>query len=185
VNNTYVNNDPLFARPERYSFNVRHAQHPLEQFTPHLREQLKELIPGPDKNAWGKVSYDVPGTAAGSWFLESAPKDEEVFTTSYVHTQLFLGELAYAPDTRIINVGTAFEKEGEQPVRMVLGVEETDWENITPSKGLVQLKIYNITREAEPGTKENGSLLLEMLDEWFNTHAGLTVFTEDARIYIR
>lgn len=191
VFNTFINHDDLFARPERYPFLMRHSQHPIAQFTPALQEQLKLRIPGPNKNDWGRTSYDVKGTAAGAWFLDSAPRNVDVFISTNEYTQLYLGRLVYLPETRIINSGTPFEKDGVQPVRMVVGADQTDWADITPESGVVQLKIYNMSAEAKQGIYENGSLLIEMTDdetlriEWFNTHNTISAFTEASRLYVR
>lgn len=137
----------------------------------------------------GRLSYDVPGTGSGYWFLEGTPVKES-FCACQTQKHLFLGTLQERDDTQIMSVGETWPAQGN----FILATDPSAprWTDVTAASGIVALPGWNLNRDGSPNYDfANGTVLLEVLPdqrvriEWFDTHDQVSVFTSEARIYER
>ena len=188
--NYHIENE--FISEERYAPPLKHAQHPIDQFTEPLRSQLISRLPGNITDI-GSPSFDVEGTAAGAWFLEGAPEGPSVFEPGGGQYLLYLGPLVQNRATQLMNIENYWD--GLVGVGRSLFVDEGNmkWADIKSSTGQVhQIMWGEDFATGTPNTNRPlGSVLLELLDdttlkiEWFNTHNTINEFTSNSRIYNR
>ncbi|MEX0647452.1 MAG: hypothetical protein WEA56_09935 [Balneolaceae bacterium] len=179
-----------YISPERYPDPALYSQHPIAQFPEPLRSELLARVFTIDSDPFGRLSYDVPGTASGGWFIEGAPPGTLPLDVDNWHMLLFLGRYVERQATRIVTFGESWP---EMPnFSLVLDEDEPDWEDITPSTGVIALKLWNMNREALPNLDwQGGTMLLEMPEpdrlrvEWFDTHDPVEEFTEKAKVFVR
>lgn len=177
-----------FVRPERMPDAYLYTESPIAQFPEPLRSEMAARVRTME-DPLGRLSYDVPGTAAGAWFLEGTPVEESL-TVDYVPNQLFLGRLQERYEVRIMVVGETWPDQGNRIV--VIDSSDPSWDDITPASGPVHLVGWNLAADGGPNLDfANGTVLVEMLTgerlriEWFDTHDPPTGFTGAARVYER
>ena len=179
----------VFVRPERYPPPYLHAQHPLALYPADMRRELESRV-STRWDEYDRLSFDVEGTAAGNWFKAGTPVSDQALTTNWVHAQLFLGPLAEHEATRIVVIG---DRWSGMPNRLaVVDAADRSWDAVTPSSGVVAMRLWGLTQDGEPNTEfPHGSLLVEMVDsttlriEWFEGHEASAGFTAQARTYER
>jgi len=179
-----------YVRPERYPEGYLHGQHPIEQFPEPLRSQLTALVQTTNTaKPLGSLDWDVPGTAAGGWFLPDLPVNRSLeiqFDTSWV----WLGRLPERPSTRVASLGQL-----RPSGRHLHAVDPSapDWEDVAPDSGPIVVRLWEIQwSTAEPNlSRPSGTLLVELQDpthlriEYFPTHDPVSGFTSNARVYVR
>lgn len=185
----YAREPHEFARNERYLEFFRYTESPVAQFVEPLRSQLIERVVTLG-DPFGRVSFDVPGTAAGGWFLEGTPPGDASFIVEGVPKQLFLGRLQERPETRILIVGERWP--GLINRMAVVDEAAPSWDDITAADGPVAVKLWALTPEGLPKLDfPHGTALFEVLAggrlriDWFDTHGPVTTFSATARIYER
>ncbi len=178
-----------FVAPHRYHAGFLHAQHPIEQFPEPLRSQLAERVPSMAAGL-GRLSWDVPGTAAGNWVIAGAPAGGGVLEGGNDHLLLHLGRFPDRVETRYFAVGELWP--GMVNPGLAVDVAEPSWELITPASGARSFRLWNLGMDGLPALDwPGGTLRLEMLDgasmrvEWFDTHEPVDAFTPAARVYTR
>lgn len=179
-----------FVDPERYPLPARHAQHPIAQFPEPLRSQLLSLVVTVDSDPYGRVSYDIAGTASGGWFIEGAPPGDVPLQVGNEHMTLYFGRYVETVATRIVVFGGPWP--GMVNRRLALDSAAPGWANITPDSGRLALRLWNLGTDAQPNLDwPGGTILIEMPDddrlrvEWFDTHEPVAEFTSAARMYTR
>lgn len=151
-----------FVRPSCYNHGVLHSEHPAAQYPFGIRARIIERI-HTDSEPLGHVSFDVPGTAAGRWFIEGAPPGDTALQFGNDNMLLWLARWVELRETRIMSVGAIWpgmEAAGGRPAA-------PSWEEITPESGAVALCAERIRVE------------------WFAGHGDVTGFTGAARVYTR
>ena len=180
-----------FVVPERYNASVLNAEHPIAQFPEPLRSELIARI-NSLSDPLGRVSYDVPGTASGGWFIEGS-RDLDVLRFGNEHMLLLLGRWVEREETRIASFGQLDTGTSSGFLQFAVDPAAPSWEDITPASGVVALRLWPIGVDARPATDRppRGTLLLQLVDdqtlriEWFDTHDPVTEFTGAARVYER
>lgn len=177
-----------FIRPERYPDGYLHGQHPIVQFPEPLRSQLTALVQTTNTaQPLGSLDWDVPGTAAGGWFLPDVPMVQSL-DRQYEEGWMWLGHLPERPSTRLATVGYL-----KGNYLLVADPSAPDWEDITVGSGPVAIKIwYPAWATGEPNLEvPNGTLLVELQDsthlrvEYFPTHDPVGGFTSNAKVFVR
>jgi hypothetical protein len=141
-----------FITPARYHEFDRHCADPFSAFTPDLREALLALNPRTIEPRGGKINYDVAGTLAGNWFLESLPVEG-----SSGHTFAY-GQLAFVYDNvnpvlvRVSCGGTL----ATAPFSRGVTGNTPDPASVTPASGLVKYALSSPTPSV---------LLVQMMSE--------------------
>src|SRR5690606_30833708 len=185
----FVIADP-YIRPGRKPAGYLHGQHPIVQFPEPLRSQLPALVQTTNTaQPLGSLDWDVPGTAAGGWFLPDVPVVQSL-DRQYEEGWMWLGHLPERPTTRLAGVGYI------SPMGVHLLVADPsapDWEDITVGSGPVAIRIwYPDLTTGEPNLDvPNGTLLVELQDsthlrvEHFATHDPVGGFTSNASVFVR
>lgn len=178
-----------FANKVRYPIPARFAQHAIEQYAEPLRSQLTALIQTTSSPAIGRLSWDIPGTASGAWFLQGTPFPESM-TFANFPKHLFLGRIEERQSTRLMAVGSTWP--GQLNPALLIDDAAPSWDQINAASGVVALKAWAYTQNATPNlTFPQGTILVQLLSaerlriEWFNTHGTVTAFTAAARVYER
>ncbi len=186
----YGRDEHRFVTQSRYADAkaYRFSESPITQFAEPLRSQLIERV-STQSDPLGRISFDIAGTAAGGWFTEGVPANL-AFTAPYESSLLFLGPLQERADTRIL-----VQEAGWFIAFLGLGVvdpADPKWESITPSSGLVWLRLWLINRNGGPDYAEpRGGVLVEVQSgerlriQWFNTHTPVAAFTSGAKVFVR
>lgn len=189
---THLGIDPhVFVRAERYenSTSYRYAQNPIAQFPEPLRSRMLALVQT-EADPYGRISYDVAGTAQGNWFRPDVSLTDP-FLPIYESGALFLGRLQERDATRVLTKGGG----GWYPDGFgVAVVDDADpsWDALTPSSGTTQLRLWELARDGRADLGDAyGSVLIEVLPdeririEWFDTHDPVAAFTDAAVEYVR
>jgi hypothetical protein len=177
-----------FLRPERYGDGYKYAENPIEQYPEPLRSQMIAMVRNLGE-PFGRLSFDVAGTAQGNWFAPWVPVTESLVVDN-VGGQLFLGRLMEREETRILVVGERWT--GMPGPLHAVGEGSASWDEITPGDGIVAVKLWEIGTDgrARPDSPR-GTVLVELIDdvtlriEWFDTHDPVGGFTAAARTYDR
>lgn len=150
-----------FITPARYGFDTLYAQSPWQYFVEPLRSALYAKVQRTGADRDGRINYDVSGTLSGNWF------DSDLTIAGSVGADMSIGtrELAFArdvqfPDRQRISVGGL-------GMTGLYGVppESPDFASITPSSGLVTLRLLNTGEPGgPPGITQQGLLLVQMVD---------------------
>jgi hypothetical protein len=179
-----------FLNPARFhnaSF-YSYVQSPLVQYPEPLRSQLVDRV-STRSDPFGRVAFDVAGTASGIWFREGTPLDRSSHP-DYADRLLFLGPLQERDDIRIVSHEAGW-------FRALLDIGVVDpaapyWEDISPASGTVWLPLWEIARDGGPNVQNPlGGVLVEVLPgeklrfEWFDTHDEPAGFTAMAAVYER
>ena len=173
--------------PEHYSLASLHGEHPINQYPEPMRSELIALM-NPLGPELGRLSYDQLGSASGTWVKEgTGPVSLGQGQESLI---LFFGRWSERPSSRLVTFGELWQG---MPNRTLLSDPAApNWEQITPSSGVVAIKLWNLDAEATQNFSwPGGTLLLEIIDdqslrmEWFDTHGAVTEFTGSARVYER
>lgn len=179
-----------FVDPDRYPRPARNSQHPIAQFPEPLRSQLLSRIVTVDSDPFGRVSFDVAGTASGGWFIEGAPPGDVPLQAGNDHMTMYLGHYVERVATRIVVFGNPWPGMGNR--RLALDSAASDWASITPASGRLALRLWNLATDAQPNLSwPGGTMLIEMPEsgrlrvEWFDTHESVSEFTSAARMYTR
>ncbi len=178
--------DHYYIDPERWSEAALHAEHPVAQFPPAIRNVLLTRM-HPISAPYGKVAYDVDGSAAGTWVRVG---NQHVYLTrDNEHLVLWFGRWIDTPSTRIVTFGDPLP---DGAWRLAADPAAPAWESITPASGIVAIKLWALGSDGKPNlTWAYGTLLLEMTAtkqlkmEWFDSHEPVTAFTAAAREYER
>jgi hypothetical protein len=181
--------DRQYVVQERYNHGYLYGEHPIAQFPEPLRSQLAGRVQTIGADPLGSLDFDVPGTAAGGWFLPGVPQQNSL-QIGHDHLWLWLGRFTERPATRIAGFGDLWT--GMQNRILAVDDDAPNWDAITPASGTVAVKLWNLAASAEPNhTWPAGTLLLEMPDamhlrmQWFATHDPVPGFTAAARLYSR
>ncbi len=173
----------------RYPEPGLHAQHPIEQFPEPIRSQLIEKLAGEPKQI-GEFNSDIAGTASGGWIRDGAP--EEVFVVGNEKHLLWTGKLSENPVSNIINIGERWPGQPEAHFTYVVDQQDPSWDEITPEKGAVQVRLWQVAKSGLPdGVRSLGSMLVQVLEreklriEWFDTHDTVPNFSGQSRMYGR
>ena len=181
--------DRRYVDQQRYNDGYLYGEHPIAQFPEPLRSQLTALVQTIGSERLGTLDFDVPGTAAGGWFLPGAPYPNSP-QFGYDHLLFWLGRFTERPATQV----AAFGERWPEMQNRVLAADPTapGWDTVTSSTGALSVKLWNLSTSAEPNYDwPGGTLLLEMPDathlrvEWFDTHEPVTGFTAAAKLYSR
>jgi len=182
--------DRDYVVQERYNHGYLYGEHPIAQFPEPQRSQLTALVQTTGAaDPLGSLDFDVPGTAAGGWFLPGVPEQNSL-QIGYDHLWLWLGRFTERPATRVASFGEKWT--GMQNFIFAVDPAAPSWETITPASGAVAFKLWNLAASAEPNyTWPGGTLLLEMPDamhlrmQWFSTHEPVAGFTSAAKLFSR
>jgi hypothetical protein len=178
-----------FVNQERFADNpgYLHSRSPIWRFEEPLRSELLARV-STSSDPYGRISFDVAGTAAGNWFLEGIPFEESLLPV-HEQAQLFLGPLQERVEVGIVS------KVGWFAAAMDVAVAALDaprWENITSGTGRVWIPLWQAARDGTPDPDwPKGGVLLEVLAderlriEWFDTHEEPADFTGAAEVYER
>lgn len=177
-----------YVTPARYPDQYLHGQHPAEQFPESLRSELASRS-NSRSEPFGTLDFDVPGTAAGAWFLAGTPHELSLRYDGEPR-QLWFGRWAERRETKAVGLG---DRPDGFPGKVVAADDATpDWESITPATGVVAIRLWNVSRDARPNLSwPTGTMLVELQTptrlrmEWFPTHAPVSAFTPAARTYER
>lgn len=179
-----------FVSPDRYPLPTLHAEHPIAQYPAAMRNELVARMTSTGAWPLGRVSLDVPGTAAGGWFILGAPAGMVPLQFGNEHMTFWLGRFVERPTTRIAIFGEFWP--GMQNRRFAVDPGAPDWEAITRTSGPVAIKLWNPTLGVQPNFDwPGGTLLLELVDsttlrmEWFDTHEPVTGFAAAVKTYVR
>ena len=180
-----------YITPSRYPEPALHAQHPIDQYPEPIRSQLLTRVQSKSENRLGRLSYDVPGTASGSWFIEGSPMDNTPLEAGQDWRLLWLGRFTEFDESRILHVGEAWDGMPDV-INLVVDEVYPSWEEITPADGRFAIRLWRMASDATANLSwPAGSILLEMPSddrlriEWFNTHEPATEFTAASRLYER
>ncbi|HRP07254.1 MAG TPA: hypothetical protein PLL69_02085 [Gemmatimonadales bacterium] len=172
--------------PEHWSEAALHAQHPVAQFPPGIRNQLLTRM-HPISPPYGRVSYDVDGTASGAWVVQGS--NPVYFTRDNEPLWIWFGRWADTPTTRLATFGDPLPGGAW---RFAADPSAPDWESITPASGIVAIKLWSLGSNGKPNPEWGfGTLLLQLTAprrlkaEWFDTHDPVSAFTAAAKEYER
>ncbi|MEX2532058.1 MAG: hypothetical protein WD960_14920 [Gemmatimonadota bacterium] len=180
----------FWINPSRFNHGYLYGQNAIEQFPSPLADSMLARVMTVDGNPLGRLSYDVPGTASGAWFIEGAPPGDVALTWGNEHMLLWLARHVERQETRVLSLGELWPG----MVNWLLAVDggAPDWEDITPSSGAVTIPLWNLNQEARANLDwPAGSILIEMVDggtlriEWFDTHDPVEAFGAGVRTYQR
>jgi hypothetical protein len=178
-----------FVNQERYAENpgYLHSRSPIWRFEEPIRSELLARV-STRSDPYGRISFDVVGTASGNWFREGIPFDESLLPV-HEQAQLFLGPLQERDEVMIVS------KVGWFAAAMDVALAALDaprWEDVTPATGRVWVPLWQAAPDGTPDdARPKGSVLLEVLAderlriEWFDTHEEPVDFTGAAEVYER
>ncbi len=178
-----------YITPSRYPDQQRHGEHPIAQFPEPLYSELRERTMGIDAGL-GQLSWDVPESASGNWFIRGAPRDNAPMAAWNNHMLLLLARYTERPETRILSVGQVWP--GMQNRLLAVDPDAPAWESITTASGPLAIRLWNMGTDALPRYDwPGGTIRMHMTSpdtlriEWFDTHEPVDNFTAAARVYER
>ena len=131
---------------------------------------------------YGRVAYDVDGTASGTWVRTG--NTNVYLTRDNEHLVLWFGRWIDTPATRLVTFGAPLPGGAW---RLAADPAAPDWESITPASGIVAVKLWSQGANGAPNLEwPFGTLLIQLTGpraltiEWFDSHESVTAFTAAA-----
>ncbi len=197
-----------FIFPEHYRGEVWkvHTVDPFDYFVPEVREALLSKNLRAEEPLGGKIDWDVPGTLAGSWFMEGTNWYEGIKRPEYWETHASFSPNAIDPDHFMVSLGNysgeakQFGARGNSPkpeeVSVSTGLVKYElvdfdfldesgkyWNRVSYAKGIKVVEGNDVKGTVLVRLLEEGKLKLEAFP---GKSAGAVFgFTKNAKIYER
>ena len=171
-----------FINPARYATDSVHADAPLKYFAEPLKTTLYGFVQrvGADKD--GQVCFDLAGTLAGNWFLDSLAVSQSAVYTSGPMELAFVRDVNDPSQLRI-SIGGTLAMTGALNV----AAGAPDPASVTPASGVVAFPVTSSVFGAPSGV-----ILVQMtsgntitVEAFPGGTAGNVSFTASARTYVR